>query len=665
MIASMVKVQIGITASQKEALLSWLQEKGILHVTPLMNVPKGWQDNLATRTAYHLAQMQSALEFMRRVETELQIKHKRSLRNLFSSRPTASIADLEETLERLQIDDLLQKIQHTNDQLAELAAQEETLQANAIQLRPWKRLEITGQERRGTARALEALAVLGLSEEELFLQHLSQIPTAIWQEVSRDDKKKQGAIYYEVVCDREDKGKLNEVITRTNANYVDLLLEENSTPNMALEKISHDLDRVFQEREVTFKQARHFLEQKRDLEFAYDALLHRQERELQFDQTAFSSLSFIIGGWIPKTKLTDFEAALTKDLPTAAVEEVELDKNEQPPVMLINNTAMRPFEAVTDIFGRPRFDEIDPSPILALFFLVAFGLALTDAGYGIVMMATMWTVERFFRLKTSMRKMVRLLFYAGATTTIIGALTGGWFGIALENLPPSGLRNLLLSIKLVDPVSNPFSLLIVALSLGVLQLLFAWGVRGYDSWRKGDIFGAIFDSGAWISMVMFVLLWVGTIRHMIPVEYSKPLLTLVLINTAVLILTQGRSYKNVFLKIGAGVMSLYGLVSFMSDVLSYSRLLALGLATGIIGLVVNLIGGMVMDMIPVVGFILAIVVLLVGHVFNLGINTLGAFIHSGRLQFVEFFPKFLEGGGVPYRPFGRVSKYVDNPNDYV
>ena len=103
----------------------------------------------------------------------------------------------------------------------------------------------------------------------------------------------------------------------------------------------------------------------------------------------------------------------------------------------------------------------------------------------------------------------------------------------------------------------------------------------------------------------------------------------------------------------------------MSDMLSYSRLLALGLATGIIGLVVNLIAGMVNDSIPVIGAIGAVIVLFVGHTFNLAINGLGAFIHAGRLQFVEFFPKFLEGGGAAYKPFGRVSKYVDNPNEFV
>ena len=174
-----------------------------------------------------------------------------------------------------------------------------------------------------------------------------------------------------------------------------------------------------------------------------------------------------------------------------------------------------------------------------------------------------------------------------------------------------------------------------------------------------------FDDIAWIAIVVFLLLWVAAGQGIIPAHLERGFWILTLASAIVLVLTQGREHKNILLKIGAGVLSLYGLIGFLSDMLSYSRLLALGLATGIIGLVVNLIASMVTEMIPGVGWILAVFVLLGGHTFNLAINALGAFIHSGRLQFVEFFPKFIEGGGVPYKPFGRVSQYVDNPNDFV
>jgi len=268
-------------------------------------------------------------------------------------------------------------------------------------------------------------------------------------------------------------------------------------------------------------------------------------------------------------------------------------------------------------------------------------------------------------LKREAKKMIRLLFYAGASTTLFGALTGGWFGINLENLPNSEIKSVLLSFKVVDPVSEPMTLLLVAFAIGVVQLLFAWVVRAYDHARKREYTAMLFDDIAWLVLVVMLLLWAGSSRGILLTDYTKPLLIGLLTVVAVVVLTGGRSYKNPLLKLGVGILSLYGLVSFLSDTLSYSRLLALGLATGIIGLVVNMIGGMIGQAVPGVGWLIAAVVLLGGHVFNLGINALGAFIHSGRLQFVEFFPKFLEGGGRAYRPLGRVGKYVDNPEEFV
>jgi V/A-type H+-transporting ATPase subunit I len=332
---------------------------------------------------------------------------------------------------------------------------------------------------------------------------------------------------------------------------------------------------------------------------------------------------------------------------------------------LKNSKLIEPFEAVTNIYGQPKYHELDPTGPLALFFLVSFSLALTDAGYGLVMMGGMWLAQRHLKLKRPVKKMVRLLFYAGAATVLAGALTGGWFGIELEKLPASQAKNLLLSFKLVDPVQSPMSLLVVAFVVGIIQLLFAWVVRAYDHARQKDYIALIFDDIGWILMVVFILSWALSSRGVLLVNWTRPLLIAVIVVASLLVLTGGRSFKNPALKLGGGLLSLYGLVSFLSDTLSYSRLLALGLATGIIGLVVNMLGVMVGTSVPVVGWVIAAVVLLVGHVFNLGINALGAFIHSGRLQFVEFFPKFLEGGGKPYRPLGRVSRYVDNPKEFI
>jgi V/A-type H+-transporting ATPase subunit I len=140
-------------------------------------------------------------------------------------------------------------------------------------------------------------------------------------------------------------------------------------------------------------------------------------------------------------------------------------------------------------------------------------------------------------------------------------------------------------------------------------------------------------------------------------DYSQAITYLVYIGIGTLILTQGRSQKNIVLKFFSGVLSLYGLVGFFADILSYSRLMALGLGTGIIGFAFNTIASLVVG-IPVVGIIFAIIIILIGHTLNIAMSTLGAYIHSSRLQFVEFFGKFMEGGGREWRPLKKACKYI-------
>ena len=132
----------------------------------------------------------------------------------------------------------------------------------------------------------------------------------------------------------------------------------------------------------------------------------------------------------------------------------------------------------------------------------------------------------------------------------------------------------------------------------------------------------------------------------------------VYIAVGLLILTQGRREKTIVMKLLKGVLSLYDSVSFFSDILSYSRILALGLATSALAFAINLIATIAKDMIPVVGTAVMVVILIVGHVFNVGINVLGAFIHSARLQFVEFFGKFITASGRPFAPFRQRGRYI-------
>lgn len=659
MIAEMKKVQVAVPAHRREDLLFWLQQESLVHLAPL-KVKNG--EAPATQTAYHLAQVQFALEFAQRIRVELNEPVKKSWKEMFAGKPVATLRQLEETLGSLQLDELLEDIRKTSDSLASIKSQQEQVREEIQRYAPWKNLAIAGHHLPSNS-AVHFLVVINGAEAPGLQESLKATATAMWQSVRRIKSKKKETIYGEVVCHRNDVKLVQDALDSAGATVVSLELQKDESPLARLRKLESAQEKLSEEYEAALKKARSVLPLEKKMQFTYDALLHRLERESLHASSALFGFTYVISGWIPVESLKKFRDDIESEF-AGAVEEVQPEEGEQPPVLFINSKAMQPFEAVTDIYGKPRYSELDPSPLLSVFFLVGFGLALTDAGYGIILMIATWAAQKFMKTKKNLRKMLQLLFYAGATTVVLGALTGGWFGITLENLPPSFVRDALLSVKLIDPVKEPMSLLLVAFAVGIVQLLFAWGIKAFDLWRQGQRGAALSDGVAWITMVLGIIVWVAARQGLPPETLQQFGLYWVLANAGVLTLTQGRAYKNVAVRLGAGLMSLYGLISFVSDVLSYSRLLALGLATGIIGLVVNLIGGMVIEMVPVVGFVLAAVILVIGHVFNLGINALGAFIHSGRLQFVEFFPKFIEGGGEPFKPFGRVGRYVDDPSEF-
>lgn len=659
----MEKVQLAIPQDLEEDFLLWVQDKEIFQLTQLADDTDGQSSHSLD---FQLAQIQFALEFIGRIRAELAIDNKKGIKNLFAQRPTSTLAALEQTIARLDLDKILTSIRSLNDDLGELEELGRARREAAAEVAPWRSLTVTGAALFKTDYTRHALLTVNAKEEMLVKRLLEDISTAAWQEIHRDVIKRRGTVYLQVVIHAADFDQLETILSQSNAALVTLLVPDDLTVTAYAESLDAEIIQIKEKRVALFEKARSFVKLERDLQLAYDALLHRQERDRAVLLGRHMPYSVIYEGWMPQDSLVSLEQGIEDSYPAVALMTVESDKDpaEVPPVALKNSRLMEPFETITGIYGRPKYWELDPTVYLSLFFLVAFGLALTDAGYGIVMMAGMWAVEKFFRLKREMRKMVRLMFYAGFSTLIFGALTGGWFGITLANLPAGGVKNLLLAVKVIDPISTPITLLMVAFAFGIVQLLFAWMVRGYDHYRQRDYVALLFDDVAWISMVVFILMWVGTSRGLLPANLTEPFKWAIFANAGVLILSQGRSHKNPLLKLGTGLLSLYGLIGFLSDMLSYSRLLALGLATGIIALVVNLIGTMVSDGVPYVGWLLAVIVLLGGHTFNLGINALGAFIHSGRLQFVEFIPKFMEGGGAPWQPLGRISKYVDNPKDF-
>jgi len=388
--------------------------------------------------------------------------------------------------------------------------------------------------------------------------------------------------------------------------------------------------------------------------------LHITGELLEWERDRFSVLdsargtatTAVFSGWLVADQKAAIEAALAEKKLSAVFMDQDQNEAEEPPVEIRNSAWVQPFEAVTRLYGMPGHKDLDPTLFLAGFFFLFFGLSLTDVGYGATLIVISAGLLVFAKLTDSVRSMMKLLLYIGFATVLVGMLFGGYFGIAPELLPAW-----MQAIQVFDPIGNPLPVFYLALGLGVFQVMVGMVLKIYSDARNQQLLQGVLEQGPWLFLFCVGILYVLSIAGYVAAAAST-ITALAYVGLAVLIgsaLARSRSIVEALMNVGG---SLYASVGYLSDILSYSRLLALGLATTALAFAINLIAGIVYDSVPYLGPVFALMVLFIGHVFTLAVNTLGAFIHSARLQFVEFFGKFVAGTGRSFAPLARTEKHI-------
>jgi V/A-type H+-transporting ATPase subunit I len=389
------------------------------------------------------------------------------------------------------------------------------------------------------------------------------------------------------------------------------------------------------------------------LRIAAEALTWQRERFAVAESAQATKHAIVLEGWVNQHKRAEIESAFTTKKLAAVLTDLEPAEDEEPPVEIENGSLIKPFEAVTRLYGMPGYKDLDPTVFLAGFFFLFFGMSLTDVGYGLFLMIAAIIVLTLFKVAPPIRLFAKLLLMVGFATVIVGALFGGYFGI-----PPEALPQWMQALAVYNPIDNPLPVFYTALGLGIFQVMVGMLVKIYSDYRNKDLIGGLLDQGPWLFVFILGIIYVAQVAGYIALLETYTLVNLVYVAIAMIALFSARHGKGVFGKIQAAAGALYGSIGYFSDILSYSRLLALGLATTALAFAVNLIAGMIFDKESIITWIFAGLVLLIGHVFTLAVNTLGAFIHSARLQFVEFFGKFIVGTGREFSPLKRKKKYI-------
>lgn len=293
-------------------------------------------------------------------------------------------------------------------------------------------------------------------------------------------------------------------------------------------------------------------------------------------------------------------------------------------------------------------------------------MMLSDAGYGIILtLGCAFVLLKFKGLEGTMQKMIKMFFWCGLSTTFWGFMFGGFFGDAIAVVSNTFFGGgAALQPLWFNPIDDPIRLLVFSFALGIIHLFTGLGLQFYQYAREHKIKDAIYDVVFWYMFVgggIVYLLTMEMVTSMMGLSFTLSAgvgtvaAVVALLGAAGVVFTGGRESRSPVKRFLKGCYSAYNVTGYLSDILSYSRLLALGLATGVIAQVFNQMGSMAGG--GVVGAIVFILVFIVGHSLNLGINLLGAYVHTNRLQFVEFFGKFYEGGGRAFAPFAAHTKY--------
>ena len=628
---------VGLTA-EKSKVLKLLMKRGFVQVDDsgylteeealTGNVTRDGDEAAVVQLEDTLQKIDRAMALLMALPREKHEKKPPAAGGLLSPKPDY------ERLTGAQVEELtaeIQKILSLQSAYQSLKGDENRLLAGQSTLAPWEALDIPLDklETRFTQTVLGTLPV-SANVETLSNQVAQVCPESLMGQVAKD---KRATYAYLMV---HKSGAEAALEAAEAGGFSPVTFEEHGTAAARMKEYETEIASVRARQAATIAEMKTFESRIPLYRNLYDTYAGRRDETAVLHNLVRTRDTFYLEGWLPADKAQ----GLTQELKTGFtcyVETRAAEKGEEHPVLLQNNKIATPFESVTNMYSCPSVRDVDPTSIMTIFYIIFFGIMMGDAGYGLLLTIACIVVAKRAKFGPKEGGLVKMMIYCNISTTVWGFIFGSFFGVTIPGL--------------INPLEDVMLLMGMSLVLGLVHIFTGLFIKGYMFLRDGDPKAFVFDILMWVMLVLGVcLLVVPVIAGPIGVasDIGK---VLAIIGAVGVILFGARQNKNIIKRLGGGLYSLYGITSYVGDILSYTRLMALCLSSGVIAQVVDLLGGMTgpIGMVPIC---------LIGHGINLFIGVLGAYVHTSRLQYVEFFGKFYEGGGIPFRPFGFKPKYT-------
>lgn len=670
-VLQMKRINICALKKDRKPVLELLQRRGVVEVDSVLPEDSVFSrtDTSANRSVFqkNITAAASALEILNQYAPE-----KKSMlaslegRGLKTGRDYDAFAKkYDAVMETVyQITALSRSIAESKSEIAKLEGQLEALQ-------PWLGLDLS-MRFKGTSRTRTFIGTLpGGMDLEAVLTGLAQqnpeLPPVHAEIVS--SSQNQTCVF--VLCHKDGAEQVEEALR--SIGFAQPSNPTKHSPAQRKQELDERIARAQSEIEQAEKTIISFADQREDIQFTIDYFTMRSEKYEVISELAQSKRAFILTGYILAKKADDLKTELENRF-DLSVELSDCDPSVDPPVVLENNAFSAPVEGVLESFGLPGRGEVDPCSVMSVFYYVLFGLMLSDAAYGLLMVIGCgFALLKFKNMENGMRKTLQMFFYCGISTAFWGFMFGSFFGDLVGVVATTffGRPDIALRPIWFEPVKEPMRMLVFSMLMGIIHLFAGLAMKAYQYARQKAWLDILYDVGFWYmllaGLIVFALsnqMFVGILQlsFILPTLAGTIGIAVAGVGAVGILLTAGRESRSPFKRLLKGAYGLYGVTGYLSDILSYSRLLALGLATGVIATVVNSMGSMLGG--GVVGAIVFILVFFIGHTLNLAINLLGAYVHTNRLQFVEFFGKFYEGGGRAFRPFAVHTQYYNIKEDF-
>jgi V/A-type H+-transporting ATPase subunit I len=647
-IVKMKRLRVIGLSEERDDLLSQLLHMGCVEVSePEDKVTDPEWNALVKRDVSSLADVKGEASALTSALDALK-KYAPVKGGLFQKRSTVAEEDFFNEQTKASALRCASEINECTREIAKLYSQENKLNATKASLIPWASLDLP-LEVQETAATTLMLGTCPASVETATLTGELAAATDLAELLPISSDKDQQ--YFLLMCHKDSVENALGAL-RPHSFSVVHFKDLTGTAAENIDRLSREIADVQAQRQDQVDRIVEKRDRRGDLQVCLDRVNQDMSKEAVAERFLTDGTIFFAEGWVPAEKVEALSATLSRF--TCAWETADPQPEDSVPTLLKNPKWMESINMVTEMYSLPAYHGIDPNPLMFFWYVFFFGFMFADVAYGIIIFAVCAAIIKLYNPKGGMGRAFHLGLWLGGSTAFCGIFVGGFFGNVLEVIYDTFLPNAVMpgwmetfcNGIVVNPVNDPMTVLIIAVVIGCVQLVMGQCIHIYMGFRDHNGIDALLDVVPWwiVFAGIAALALAGT-----PV--------VLVIGVLALICTQGRHKDGFIGKLFGGIGSLYDITSWLSDVLSYARLMALMLATSVIAQVFNTLGALPRNIIAFA------IVFIIGHVFNIGVNLIGTYVHAARLQYLEYFNKFYVSGGIPFRPLKYNTKYVDIDNE--